>query len=83
MVTKKTHLKNSKVVMSEPEKGICLNNQTVGNMRKYLKDFPDDAKITIWHDYKTFDCQICCNFERQKETSTVMLMLGSIFNSDD
>ncbi len=56
---------------------VCLNNQTTGNLIKYLQGFPDDAKITIWHNYKTYDCQICCNFEHQQKQNTVQVMTGS------
>jgi len=62
--------------------GICLNNQTVDNLIKYLQQYPDNARVTIWHDYKTFDCQICCNFEHQKKTNTVQVMTGTLIGTD-
>ncbi|MCJ7483923.1 MAG: hypothetical protein MUO31_13270 [Thermodesulfovibrionales bacterium] len=55
---------------------ICLNNQTVGNLKKYLAHFSDDAKVIIHHACIVYDCQICCNFEHQEETNTAQLMLG-------
>lgn len=58
------------------EQSVCLNNQTVENLIKYLQRFPADAKVQIWHDYKDYDCNICCNTEHQIETNTVQLMLG-------
>ena len=82
MAKNKTHLENNQVVMSEPGRGICLNNQTTTNLIKYLKQFPKDSKVTIWHDYKTFDCQICCNFEHQDKTKTAQLMLGLVIDSE-
>ena len=62
------------------DESISLNDQTVGNFVEYLQKFPDDAKITIWHDYKTYDCQICCNFEHQAEKNTLQVMTGGIIN---
>lgn len=55
--------------------GARLNKQDSGKLIDYLQEFPD-AKVVIWHDYAMYDCQICCNFEHQHETNTVMLMLG-------
>ena len=54
---------------------ICLNDQTVGNLKKYLNLFPKDAKVVIT-DWKqgNFDCCICCNFEHQIKTNIVQLM---------
>ncbi len=60
--------------------GVCLNNQTAANLIKYLQEFPPTAKVEIWSDYKSYDCQICCNFEHQAETQTVMLMLGDFIH---
>lgn len=62
-------------------KGIQLSDQTAGNLINYLQRFPADAKVTIWHDYKTYDAQISCNFEHQQETKTAMLMTGVILNT--
>ncbi len=62
--------------------GVRLNKQTAGNLIDYLQEFPFDAEVTIWHDYNTYDCQICCNFEHQHETNTVMLMLGDFISKD-
>ena len=61
--------------------GICLNNQTVGNLKKYLSQFPNDAKVVIHSAdrggvYYNFDCQIACNFDHQHETNTVQLLMG-------
>ena len=67
----------TKTTVTKHEDGICLNNQRVGNLIKYLKGFPPEAKVEIWHDNKSHDCQICCNFEHQKEKLTVQLMLGT------
>ena len=75
-------MKTRKTTQSKLGKGICLNNQTTGNLITYLQRFPKNAKVTIWHDYKTYDCQICCNFEHQKETKTAMLMLGFVVDSE-
>lgn len=73
----------AKETPTQKEKGgIRLNKQTVGNLMDYLQEFDSDAKVTIWHDYKTFDCQICCNFEHQHETSTVNIMLGDFIEKD-
>ena len=60
---------------------VCLNNQTAANLIKYLQTFPPDAKVEIWSDYQSYDCQICCNFEHQVETKTVMLMLGNFLHN--
>lgn len=60
---------------------IRLSNQTVGNLKKYLAGFPDDAKVTIsgvGDHYTDHDCQIACNFEHQKEKNTVQLTLGDL-----
>jgi len=59
------------------KKSICLNDQTVDNLINYLKQFPKSAKVTIWHNYKEFDCQIACNFRHQIENDKVQLLLGS------
>jgi len=61
---------------------ICLNNQTVGNLKKYLSRFPDDAKVSIHNvdrqgNYVTYDCQIACNFEHQEKTKEALLILGT------
>lgn len=67
---------------SKEKKPICLNNQTVGNLKRYLEEFPDDARVVIHayshnhQDYKIFDCQIGCNIEHQKETNRVILLKG-------
>lgn len=58
--------------------GVRLNHQTAENLIAYLSRFPAKAKITIWHEYKTYDCQICCNFEHQAKTKTVNLMTGCV-----
>ena len=58
------------------KQSICLNNQTAGNLIRYLQEFPADAKVTIWHSYKEYDCVICCNDKHQKEENKAQLMLG-------
>ena len=60
---------------------ICLNDQTVGNLKKYLARFPDDAKVVIHctdksGSYHNYDCQIGCNFDYQEENNTVQFCLG-------
>ena len=60
---------------------ISLNQQTVGNLKNYLNEFSDDAKVSIHHvdregNYITYDCQIACNFEHQKETNEALFLLG-------
>ncbi len=72
--------KNTKQINGE---SICLNDQTVGNFKKYLAMFPDDARIVIHstdHEdyYHNYDCQIGCNFDHQKETNTVMVFQGFV-----
>ena len=74
-------MKTKSKTQSQLGKGICLNVQTAGNLITYLRRFPKDAKVEIWHDYKTYDCTICCNFEHQQKRKTVMVMTGSIINS--
>ncbi len=59
---------------------VCLNDQTAANLIKYLQTFPPDAKVEIWSDCKSYDCQICCNFEHQAETKTAMLMPGAFIH---
>jgi len=59
---------------------VCLNDQTVGNLKKYLNRFPDDAKVYIWHDYKNWDAVICCNFEHQEADNIVQIMLGQFIS---
>ncbi len=63
--------------------GICLNNQTAGNLIKYLQTFPADAHVVITAvdsagDDRNYDAQIACNFEHQEKTQTVQLLLGFI-----
>lgn len=68
--------KNNKHTETE---SICLNNQTVGNLKKYLTRFPNSAKVVIagvGKNYIDYDCQIACNFEHQEKTNTVMFTLG-------
>ena len=63
-------------------KSVRLNNQTVGNLKKYLDRFPNDAKVFIVDgQYKNRDCQICCNFDHQEEKNTVQFMLGDFINN--
>lgn len=73
----------AKKVGEHKTEGICLNNQTVGNLKKYLSRFPEDAKVVITTtdregDYHNYDCQIACNFEHQHETNVVQFILGFI-----
>lgn len=63
--------------------GICLNHQKVGNLKKYLDRFPDDAEVVISGtdsegNYHHFDCCIGCNFDFQTEHKRVVLSLGTI-----
>lgn len=61
------------------DEAIRHNNQTVGNLRKYLAGFPDDAKIVIsgiGENYADHDCQIACNFSHQEKENTVQFILG-------
>jgi len=60
------------------DKPVCLNFQTVGNLKKYLEQFPNDFKVVIHSDYKTRDCVIACNYENQIESKTVQLIPGAI-----
>ena len=60
---------------------ICLNNQTVGNLKKYLAGFPDDARVIIsgiGESYQDHDCQIACNFEQQEKANVVQFIPGSL-----
>jgi len=71
------------VTMPDFREGVCLNNQTVGNLKKYLRKFPNDARVVITStdsegNYRNFDCKIACNFEHQFKTNTVQLILGFI-----
>jgi len=64
------------------QKPVRVNQQTAGNLIKYLKSFPKDAKVVIHnhnenYGYYVSDCQIACNFEHQKETNQVMFTLGN------
>lgn len=72
--------KNTKV-KKETDEIVCLNEQTVGNMKKYLNRFPDDARIIIHArlnagEYRNFDCCIGCNFDYQQENNMVFLYPG-------
>ena len=63
--------------------GICLNNQSAGNLIKYLQHFPADARVVITAadregNYQNYDAQIACNFEHQEKTQTVQLVLGFV-----
>ena len=65
------------------EDGIRLNAQTVGNLKRYLSQFPDNARVVInatdrEGNYIEWDCQIACNFEHQHETNTVKFILGMV-----
>ena len=65
------------------EKGVCLNNQTVGNLKKYLDRFPDDAEVVIVAankegNYHHWDCWIGCNFEYQESHKRVVLHTGFV-----
>jgi len=62
--------------MNTDKDAIRINNMTVENLQTYLAGFPSDAKVTIWHKYKEWDCQICCNFDHQIEQNKVQLILG-------
>lgn len=55
---------------------VCLNSQTVRNLKNYLSGFPNDAKVIISDDFKNFDCVIACNFEHQTKNKTVQLIHG-------
>ena len=60
---------------------ICLNNQTVGNLKRYLDTFPDEAEVVISAtdregNYHHWDCCIGCNFEFQREHNRIVLSLG-------
>jgi len=71
----------AKNVKHTKTEAICLNNQTVGNLKKYLARFPDDAAVVIYStdmngNCINFDCQIACNFEHQVETNTIQFVLG-------
>ena len=57
---------------------IILNNQTVGNMKKYLDQFPDDAKMVIATENGNRDCQIASNFDNQIYKNCVMLINGMV-----
>jgi len=62
-------------------KGVCLNNQTVGNLKRYLDLYPDNAKVVITHtdregNYINYDCQIACNFEHQEKENVIQFILG-------
>ena len=55
-------------IVNDPieQDGICLNQQTVGNLKLYLNRFPDNARVFIsgvGKSYDNYDCQIACNFE--------------------
>lgn len=64
--------------MTEPKlDGIRLNDQTADNLIEHLQHFRKDAKVTIWYDYKEYDCRICCNFDHQLDVNKVQLMLGN------
>ena len=75
-------MKTKRKTQSQLGEDICLNDQTTENLIKYLQRFPKGAKVEIWHDYKTYDCQICCNFEHQQDTKTAMVMTGTIINPE-
>lgn len=53
---------------------------TAGQLIEYLQGFEKDAKVRIWHDYKTYQCQVACNFDHQWEINTVLLLLGFVDN---
>ena len=64
------------------QESIQLNNQTVGNLKRYLESFPDDAKVVIYTmdenmNYKHYDCLIACNFNQQHENNMVQLLIGN------
>ena len=72
--------KNTKHSKNE---SICLNNQTAGNLGRYLKGFPPDARVVIHGTdsegcYQNYDCQIGCNFEYQEKAKTVILFRGFV-----
>ena len=62
--------------MQVDDGAVCINHMNVKNLKKHLNQFPEDAEVTIHHDYKYYDCQIAINFEHQKETNEVMLLVG-------
>lgn len=67
----------------EPQEPICLNNQTVGNLKKYLSRFPDDASVVIHAklnsgEWANCDCCIACNFEYQQKENIAILYCGLI-----
>lgn len=64
------------------KKAICLNEQTAGGLRRYLKTFPDNAKVVLAYDSAEKDVVICCNFEHQRKTNKVMLMPGRSLRID-
>jgi hypothetical protein len=59
-----------------------INHQTVGNLKRYLEHFPDDAKVRIYADdllsgtWLNHDCRVGGDFEHQHETNTVQFFLG-------
>jgi len=65
--------------MAKKRPTICLNHQTVGNLKAYLDRFPDDAKVVIsgiGPNYDDVDCQIACNVEHQEQENVVQFILG-------
>ena len=56
--------------------GICLNNQTVGNLKKYLSGFKNDAKVIMRTGENYFDVEIGCNEDYQKKVQEVLLLKG-------
>ena len=78
MSNKDPHRPVAMPTMIMPE-DICLNNQTVGNLRKFLESFPDDAKVVIsgiGESFASYDCQIACNFEFQRDQKLVQFIVG-------
>ena len=60
---------------------INLNDQTVGNLKKYLDSFPDNTRVVIYdldenNYYQVYDCQIACNFKQQHESNMILLLKG-------
>ena len=71
----------TKTKQNKHKESICLNDQTVGNLKRYLNQYPDNAKVVISSmdkkgNYIDYDCQIACNFEHQQKENVVQFIPG-------
>ena len=79
MMTTRKGSDKKNLTMALKSGDIRINNMDVGNLKKYLDNFPDDAKVVIAGQgakFEDLDCQIACNFDHQRSENVVQFTVG-------